>query len=68
MAIPGLGSPGSTKTLMSEALGGTIWDRRHGAASASLEHGESNEEGADALEESLLPTASERGSAKHRSS
>lgn len=67
VAIPGLGSPGSTKTLMSEALGGNIWDRSRSTGSDTHPSAQQKEEEEESstLEESLLLPDSGRGSKRH---
>ena len=72
MAIPGLGSPGSTKILMTEALGGSIWDGSgNRAAEPRSPEGAHNQDawqgGEDSLEESLLQSGSEAASKRHGS-
>ena len=65
VAIPGLGSPGSTRTLMSEALGGSIRDRSQTAGAEALEAVEAaqlRQEESSSLEESLLPPDLDRSS------
>ncbi len=60
VAIPGLGSPGSTRTLMSEALGGNIRDRSQTAGAEALEAAQLRQEESSSLEESLLPANLDR--------